>query len=221
LEVGLGVAEKNKMAARAAKEISKGMVVNLGIGIPSLVPNHLNGLENITFHAENGILGIGKSPSEGEEDENLCNAGGFPVTLETGGSYCDSSVAFSIIRRGLLDLTILGALEVSEKGDLANWIIPGNKIPGMGGATELAMKTQKVIVVMAQCDKYGKSKVVKNCTLPLTAKGCVNLIITDMGVFEVTESGLTLKEIFSPFNLEDLKEHTEADFYSDPNLRFN
>jgi acetate CoA/acetoacetate CoA-transferase beta subunit len=220
VEVGLGVAEKNKMAARAAKEISEGMVVNLGIGIPSLVPNHLNGLENITFHAENGILGIGKSPSEGEEDENLCNAGGFPVTLETGGSYCDSSVAFSIIRRGLLDLTILGALEVSEGGDLANWIIPGKKIPGMGGATELAMKTQKVIVVMAQCDKYGKSKVVKDCTLPLTAKGCVNLIITDMGVFEVTESGLTLKEIFSPYNLEDLKKHTEAEFYSDPNLRF-
>jgi acetate CoA/acetoacetate CoA-transferase beta subunit len=217
--VGLGVTEKNKMASRAAEEISNGMVVNLGIGIPSLVPNHLKGIENITFHAENGILGIGKSPAEGEEDENLCNAGGFPVTLETGGSYCDSSVAFSIIRKGLLDLTILGALEVSEKGDLANWIIPGKKVPGMGGATELAMKTKKVIVVMAHCDKFGKSKIVRQCTLPLTAKGCVDIIITDMGVFKVTKTGLRLTEIFNPYNLDDIKKSTEADFDRAENLR--
>ncbi|WP_421379000.1 3-oxoacid CoA-transferase subunit B [Bacillus salacetis] len=218
--MGLGVAEKNKMAERAAREITEGMVVNLGIGIPSLVPNHFKGRKNIIFHAENGILGIGKSPAEGKEDENLCNAGGFPVTLETGGSYCDSSVAFSIIRRGLLDLTILGALEVSEKGDLANWIIPGKKVPGMGGATELAMKTKKVIVVMAQCDKYGKSKIVEECTLPLTAKGCVDLIITDMGVFEVTNTGLRLTEIFTPYDLEDIKRSTEANFDRAAALRF-
>ncbi|WP_409251074.1 3-oxoacid CoA-transferase subunit B [Bacillus sp. SCS-153A] len=218
--MGLGVEEKNKMAARAAKEISDGMVVNLGIGIPSLVPNHLKGTPNIIFHAENGILGMGKSPAEGEEDANLCNAGGFPVTLETGGSYCDSLTAFSIIRRGLLDLTILGALQVSENGDLANWIIPGKKVPGMGGATELAMKTKKVIVVMAQCDKYGRSKIVKQCSLPLTAATCVNVIITEMGVFEVNRSGLTLTEIFSPYSLEDLKKKTAADFDTAHNLRF-
>jgi acetate CoA/acetoacetate CoA-transferase beta subunit len=212
LEVGLGVAEKNKMAARAAAEITEGMVVNLGIGIPSLVPNHLKGLPDIIFHAENGIMGIGKSPVEGKEDANLCNAGGFPVTLETGGCYCDSSIAFSIIRRGLLDLTILGALEVSEKGDLANWIIPGKKVPGMGGATELAMKTKKVIVVMAQSDKYGKSKIVKKCSLPLTAKTCVDIIITDMGVYNITNKGLKLTEIFSPYTLDDLKKNTEAGF---------
>ncbi|WP_456274336.1 3-oxoacid CoA-transferase subunit B [Bacillus sp. AK031] len=217
--MGLGVKEKNKMAARAAREIKEGMVVNLGIGIPSLVPNHLNRSENILFHAENGILGIGKSPQGGKEDANLCNAGGFPVTLMEGGSYCDSATAFSIIRKGLLDLTILGALEVSEKGDLANWIIPGIKVPGMGGATELAMKTKKVIVVMAHCDKYGNSKVVKECTLPLTAKECVDLVITDMGVFEVEERTLTLVEIFEPYSLKEIEQNTRADFKTSNNLR--
>lgn len=218
--MGLGVEEKNKMAARAAEEISDGMVVNLGIGIPSLIPNHLKGIRNVIFHAENGILAMGKSPVKGEEDANLCNAGGFPVTLETGGSYCDSATAFSIIRRGLLDLTILGALQVSEKGDLANWIIPGKKVPGMGGATELAMKTKTVIVVMAQCDKYGRSKIVKECTLPMTAKGCVNVIITEMGVLKVTETGLTLTEIFNPYTLEDFKKNTEANYTTADTLRF-
>ncbi|TYR76569.1 3-oxoacid CoA-transferase subunit B [Rossellomorea vietnamensis] len=218
--MGLGVREKNAMAARAALEISEGMVVNLGIGIPSLVPNHVKEVKNILFHAENGILGIGKSPPVGEEDPNLCNAGGFPVTLERGGSYFDSLTAFSIIRRGLLDLTILGALEVSERGDLANWIIPGKKVPGMGGATELAMKTKKVIVVMAHRDKYGNSKIVKECKLPLTAKGCVNMIITDMGVFETTETGLRLLEIFHPYTLSDITQNTEAPFEAADNLGF-
>jgi acetate CoA/acetoacetate CoA-transferase beta subunit len=217
--MGLGVEEKNKMAARAAREIKDGMVVNLGIGIPSLVPNHLKKTDRILFHAENGILGIGKSPLEGQEDANLCNAGGFPVTLMEGGSYCDSATAFSIIRKGLLDLTILGALEVSEKGDLANWIIPGKKVPGMGGATELAMKTKRVIVVTAHCDKYGNSKIVKECTLPLTAKECINLIITDRCVFEVVERGLRLIEIFKPFSLEDVIQKTGADFETAADLR--
>jgi acetate CoA/acetoacetate CoA-transferase beta subunit len=215
----LGVEEKNKMAARAAREIKEGMVVNLGIGIPSLVPNHLHRQENILFHAENGILGIGKSPLEGQEDANLCNAGGFPVTLMEGGSYCDSATAFSIIRRGLLDLTILGALEVSENGDLANWIIPGKKVPGMGGATELAMKTKRVIVVTAHCDKYGNSKIVKKCTLPLTAKECVDLVITDIGVFEIGEKGLRLIEIFKPYTLEDVVQNTGAEFETAVDLR--
>ncbi|MGD7021884.1 3-oxoacid CoA-transferase subunit B [Rossellomorea vietnamensis] len=218
--MGLGVREKNAMAARAALEISEGMVVNLGIGIPSLVPNHVKEVKNILFHAENGILGIGKSPPVGEEDPNLCNAGGFPVTLERGGSYFDSLTAFSIIRRGLLDLTILGALEVSGRGDLANWIIPGKKVPGMGGATELAMKTKKVIVVMAHRDKYGNSKIVKECKLPLTAKGCVKMIITDMGVFETTETGLRLLEIFHPYTLSDITQNTEAPFEAADNLGF-
>ncbi|MGD6803231.1 3-oxoacid CoA-transferase subunit B [Rossellomorea aquimaris] len=218
--MGLGVREKNAMAARAALEISEGMVVNLGIGIPSLVPNHVKEVKNILFHAENGVLGIGKSPPVGEEDPNLCNAGGFPVTLERGGSYFDSLTAFSIIRRGLLDLTILGALEVSGRGDLANWIIPGKKVPGMGGATELAMKTKKVIVVMAHRDKYGNSKIVKECKLPLTAKGCVKMIITDMGVFETTETGLRLLEIFHPYTLSDITQNTEAPFEAADNLGF-
>ena len=218
--MGLGVTEKNKMAARAAEEIQPGMVVNLGIGIPSLVPNHLLSAENILFHAENGIIGIGKTPIDGEEDANLCNAGGFPVTLIKGGSYCDSLTAFSIIRRGLLDLTILGALEVSGRGDLANWIIPGKKVPGMGGATELAMKTKKVIVTMAHCDKYGNSKVVKECTLPLTAKKCVNIIITDLAVFEVKDNELWLLEIFKPYNLGDIRRYTEADFQTADHLLF-
>src|SRR5690606_20598833 len=140
LEMGLGTVMRNRMAKRAAVEITDGMVVNLGIGIPSLVTNHLPKNRHVMFHAENGILGMGPSPSLGAEDENLCNAGGFPVTTVTGASYCDSAVAFGMIRSGRIDISILGALQVSKSGDLANWMIPGKKVPGLGGAIELASK---------------------------------------------------------------------------------
>ena len=147
------------------------------------------------FHAENGITGMGPSPEKGEEDENLCNAGGFPVTLNQGGSYCDSAIAFGMIRRGRVDITILGSLQVSQQGDLANWIVPGKKVPGMGGAMELAQKAKKVIVLMNHSDKHGNPKIVTSCTLPLTSAACVDIIITELAVFRVTEEGITINGV--------------------------
>ncbi|MEH7075422.1 3-oxoacid CoA-transferase subunit B [Neobacillus drentensis] len=210
--MGLGVDVRNQMAKRAAEEIHSGMVVNLGIGIPSLVPNHLSRETKVMFHAENGITGMGPSPNKGEEDENLCNAGGFPVTLNQGGSYSDSAVSFGMIRRGRVDITILGSLQVSKDGDLANWIVPGKKVPGMGGAMELAQKAKKVIVVMNHCDKQGNPKIVSSCTLPLTSSACVDLIITDLAVFSVTEEGLLLTELFAPYSIEMVVNKTGCEF---------
>lgn len=207
--MGLGTEVRHRIAKRAAQEIKDGMIVNLGIGIPTLVADHLSPAMHVMFHAENGILGTGPSPVQGMEDANLCNAGGYPVTVVSGASYFDSATAFGIIRRGLLDITILGALEVSEKGDLANWIVPGKRVPGMGGAIELAQKAKKVIVLMNHVNKQGESKILKACQLPLTAKGCVDLIITEMAVIEVTGQGLVLTEVMPPFTVEDVIKHTE------------
>ncbi|MCM3568821.1 3-oxoacid CoA-transferase subunit B [Neobacillus mesonae] len=217
--MGMGIEIRNKLARRAAEEINHGMVVNLGIGMPSLVPNHLPKNITVMFHAENGITGMGPSPIKGEEDEYLCNAGGLPVTLNTGGSYCDSAAAFAMIRKGRVDITILGSLEVSEKGDLANWIVPGKKVPGMGGAMELAQKAKKVIVLMNHCDKHGNAKIVKECTLPLTSSRCVNLIITELGVFEVTSQGLVLTELFPPYDMNKVMKYTGCDFLVSDELR--
>lgn len=211
--MGLGIEVRNRIAKRAAKEIKNGMIVNLGIGIPSLVPNHLSEGVNVIFHAENGITGMGPSPIKGEEDENLCNAGGFPVTVVEGASYCDSAISFGMIRRGKVDLTILGSLEVSEKGDLANWIVPGKKVPGMGGAMELAQKAKKVIVLMNHVDKQGNPKIVKQCSLPLTSAKCVDLIITEMGVFQVIEDGLIVTELFPPYSISEVREKTGCELH--------
>ncbi|KMP31235.1 CoA-transferase [Bacillus cereus] len=216
--MGMGVEVRDKIARRAAKEIQNGMIVNLGIGIPSLVPNHLPDDINVMFHAENGIVGMGPTPSKGNEDENLCNAAGLPTSLITGASYFDSCTAFGMIRKGLLDITILGSLQVSENGDLANWIVPGKRVPGIGGAMDLAQKAKRVVVVMNHVDKYGNAKIVSECTLPLTSKKCVDLIITDMAVMEVTPNGLILQELMSPYTVEDIKKHTEAEFEIDSNL---
>ena len=215
----MGIDERNRMAKRAAEEIQNGMVVNLGIGIPSLVPNHLSREIQVMFHAENGITGMGPSPGKGKEDENLCNAGGFPVTLMSGGSYCDSAVAFGMIRRGRVDITVLGSLQVSQYGDLANWIVPGKKVPGMGGAMELAQKAKKVIVVMNHCDKNGYPKIVNTCSLPLTSSRCVDLIITEMAVFKVSHEGLLLSEIFAPYNLDSVVGKTGCEFKVSENIR--
>lgn len=217
--MGMGVDIRNRIAKRAAEEIRNGMVVNLGIGIPSLVPNHLPKDMLVMFHAENGITGMGPSPEKGEEDENLCNAGGFPVTLTSGGSYCDSATAFGMIRRGLIDITILGSLQVSQRGDLANWIVPGKKVPGMGGAMELAQKARKVIVLMNHCDKFGKPKIVTSCSLPLTSSKCVDLIVTEQAVFRVTPEGLLLTELFAPYDLQDVVNKTECEFIISDQIR--
>lgn len=208
--MALGELERQKIAKRAAQEIKDGMTVNLGIGIPTLVADYIPQEKSVMFHAENGILGVGPSPQEGKEDENLCNAGGFPVTLVPGASYFDSTLAFGMIRRGLIDLTILGALEVSEKGDLANWIVPGKKVPGMGGAIDLAQKSRRVIVVMNHTDGKGRPKIVTSCSLPLTAPRCVNLIITERAVIEVQDEGLVLQEILPPYSLEEVVQSTGA-----------
>jgi acetate CoA/acetoacetate CoA-transferase beta subunit len=218
--MGLGNELKEKMAMRAALEVKDNMIVNLGIGIPSLVPNHLPPGFPVVFQSENGIIGIGPAPGEGSEDENLCNAGGFPVSLMNGGCYTDSSIAFAMIRRGKIDLTILGSLQVSEKGDIANWIIPGKKVPGMGGATELASKAKKVIVLMTHLDKNGGSKIVRECTLPLTASRCVSMIITDRAVFFIKDNELILGEIFNPYTLKDIEETTEARYILSPVIKY-
>ena len=215
----MGVDIRNRIAKRAAREITSGMIVNLGIGIPSLVPNHLSHDVDVMFQAENGILGMGKSPAKGSENPSLCNAGGFPVTIVPGASYFDSATAFGMIRSGYLDVTILGGLEVSEKGDLANWIVPGKRVPGIGGAMELAKKAKKVIVLMNHCNKKGEPKILKTCTLPLTAKECVSLIITDMAVIEVTDYGLLLKEVISPFTTEEVILNTDAPLHVSKDLR--
>ncbi|MFE0503175.1 3-oxoacid CoA-transferase subunit B [Peribacillus butanolivorans] len=208
--MGMGVDVRNRIAKRAAKEIHDGLIVNLGIGIPTLVADHLSQDIHVLFHAENGVLGTGPSPNQGEEDPALCNAGGFPITSVMGASYFDSATAFGMIRRGYIDITILGALEVSETGDLANWIVPGKRVPGMGGAMELAQKAKKVIVLMNHVNKQGESKILKECTLPLTAKHSVDLIITDMAVMEVTKEGLVLKEVMAPYTVDDVIANTEA-----------
>lgn len=210
--MGMGVDVRQRIAKRAAVEIKDGMTVNLGIGIPTLVANYLPDTLKAMFHAENGILGTGQSPAIGDEDANLCNAGGYPVTITPGASYFDSATAFGIIRSGKVDVTILGGLEVSEAGDLANWIVPGKIVPGMGGAVELAQKSKKVIILMNHVNKNGESKILKTCSLPLTAKKSVNLIITDMAVFQVTPEGLVLTEVMSPYTIEDVTKHTEANF---------
>lgn len=206
----MGVDVRNRIAKRAAKEIHDGLIVNLGIGIPTLVADHLPQDIHVLFHAENGVLGTGPSPNQGEEDPALCNAGGFPITSVMGASYFDSATAFGMIRRGYIDITILGALEVSETGDLANWIVPGKRVPGMGGAMELAQKAKKVIVLMNHVNKQGESKILKKCTLPLTARHSVDLIITEMAVMEVTKEGLVLKEVMAPYTVDDVITNTEA-----------
>lgn len=217
--MGMGIDSRNRMAKRAAEEIASGMVVNLGIGIPSLVPNHLEPELRVMFHAENGIIGMSESPGKGQEDENLCNAGGYPVTVVSGSSYFDSAVAFGMIRRGRVDLTILGSLQVSKKGDLANWIVPGKKIPGMGGAMELAQKARKVTVLMNHTDKKGTSKIVESCTLPLTAATCVDLIITDLAVFKIEGGSLILTERFAPHTIAEITDKTACNFSVAENIR--
>jgi len=214
--MGMAVNVRDMIATRAAQEIKDGMVVNLGIGIPTLVANHIHSDDiNVMFHAENGILGTGPAPKKGEEDENICNAGGLPITVIPGASYFDSTYAFGIIRRGLLDVTILGAFEVNQFGDLANWIVPKKVVSGIGGAIELAQKAQKVIVVMNHVDKYGNSKIVKECSLPLTAERCVNLIITDMAVIQVKDDGLHLIETMNNHTVDEVVTHTNAPLHID------
>ncbi len=204
------LAAKELMAKRAAEEIEKGNIINLGIGIPTMIANYITKDKQVMIHGENGLLGIGKDPVKGREDPHIINAGGLPCTLVKGSSYFDSAASFAMIRKGKIDITFLGALEVSEKGDLANWIVPGVLVPGMGGGMDLAQKTKKTVILMQHTNKQGKPKLKKECTLPITAKGCVDMVITELGVFKVDNDGLLLTEIFKEADIKDIVKKTEA-----------
>ncbi|MFC5714341.1 3-oxoacid CoA-transferase subunit B [Thalassorhabdus alkalitolerans] len=216
--MGMGIDSRRIIAKRAAQEVTDGMIVNLGIGIPSLIPEYVAKDVHVMFHAENGILGMGPSPGEGKEDSALCNAGGFPITLKEGASYFDSATAFGMIRGGYIDLSVLGGLEVSQRGDLANWIVPGKRVPGIGGGMELACKSKKVVVVMSHVDKGGKPKIVSSCSLPLTAKECVSKVITDMAVIAVTDKGLCLTEVMDPYTVQEVIDQTDAPLFISQHL---
>ncbi|MFP6132828.1 3-oxoacid CoA-transferase subunit B [Helicobacter pylori] len=196
---------------RAAKELKEGMYVNLGIGLPTLVANEVSGM-NIVFQSENGLLGIGAYPLEGSVDADLINAGKETVTVVPGASFFNSADSFAMIRGGHIDLAILGGMEVSQNGDLANWMIPKKLIKGMGGAMDLVHGAKKVIVIMEHCNKYGESKVKKGCSLPLTGKGVVHQLITDLAVFEFSNNAMKLVELQEGVSLDQVREKTEAEF---------
>ena len=201
--------DRNQMAARAAEELEDGMYVNLGIGIPTLVANFV-GDKDITLQSENGMLGMGPFPFEGEEDPDLINAGKQTITELKRTAYFDSSQSFGMIRGGKIAAAILGAMEVAENGDLANWMIPGKLVKGMGGAMDLVAGVGRVIVVMDHTNKHGDSKVLHSCTLPLTGKGVVDRIITNLGVMDVVEGGLKIVELADGVTEEELRAATEA-----------
>ncbi len=203
---------RQTIAKRAALEVKDGMMVNLGIGIPSLVPDYLDPSINVFFQAENGILGMGPTPSLAAADGNLSNAAGLPVTILPGASYFDSAIAFGMIRRGFIDVSILGALQVCSKGNLANWIVPGKRVPGVGGAMELAYGAKNLIALMTHCEKDGSPKIVKECSLPITTFACVKKIITEMAVFSIHDDGLRLDELIEGYTLSDIESSTGADY---------
>lgn len=209
--------KKELIARRVAKELKDGDVVNLGIGLPTMVANHVPENMTVFFQSENGFIGLGPAPEEGKEDPYIVNAGAQCVTILPGGVFFDSATSFGIIRGGHVDMTVLGALQVDEKGNLANWMIPGKMVPGMGGAMDLVTGAKKVIVAMEHTVK-GSHKILKECNLPLTAAGEVNLIITEMGVIEVTKEGLVLKEINPEYTVEEVQAATEAKLIITENL---
>jgi len=209
---------KEVIAKRVAKELKDGDVVNLGIGLPTAVANYVPEGIIVTFQSENGFLGLGPAPEAGKEDPSVVNAGGQFVTIVPGGAFFDSATSFGIIRGGHVDMTVLGALQVDEKGNLANWMIPGKMVPGMGGAMDLVTGAKKVVVAMEHTAK-GSYKILKKCTLPLTAVGVVDLIITEKGVMEVTEKGLVLREIAPEVTIEEIKAATEAELFIADDLK--
>lgn len=207
---------KEKIAKRAAAEIQEGQIINLGIGIPTLIPRYLAEQQTVIVHSENGILGMGNPCQRGSEDRNLIDAGGTYVSLNTGGAYCDSVLSFALIRGGRLDLAVIGALQVSAGGDLANWIIPGRYAPGIGGGMELAQKARRLIVTTTHTTRDGNPKILECCDLPLTATSCVDRIITELAVMDVTADGLALREIAAETKLEAVVKKTGVELIIPP-----
>ena len=202
--------DKTGIAKRIAKELKDGYFVNLGIGIPTLVANYVpNGIE-VEFQSENGVLGMGPFPFDGEEDADIINAGKQTITTLNGASFFDSATSFAMIRGQHVDLTILGAMEVSENGDIANWKIPGKMVKGMGGAMDLVASAENIIVAMMHTNKSGESKLLKKCSLPLTGVGCVKRIVTNLAVLEVTDNGFKLLERAPGISVEDIQKATEG-----------
>lgn len=210
--------EKVVIAKRVAQLLHDGDVVNLGIGLPTMVANYIPEGMDITFQSENGFLGLGPAPEKGTEDWELVNAGGMPSSIVPGGMFFDSATSFGIIRGGHVNATVLGAMEVDEMGNLANWKIPGKMVPGMGGAMDLVVGANTVIIAMVHTQK-GKAKILKQCTLPLTAKEQVNIIVTEMALIRVTDKGLVLEELGPEATVEDVIAATEANLIVSPNLK--
>jgi len=209
---------KTIIAKRIAKELKDGQLVNLGIGLPTMVANYVPENITVTFQSENGMVMMGPVPEKGKENMDITNAGGQPVTVLPGGAFFDSSMSFALIRGGHVDITVLGTLEVDQEGNIANWVIPGKKVPGMGGAMDLVTGAKKVIVASLHTEK-GRSKILKKCTLPLTAKHEVNLIVTELAVMEVTPEGLVLKEINKDTTVNEVISLTDADLIIHKDLK--